>query len=204
MSAFIVDHDTIDALLTLAVGRKASYFVAATQTRVYITAHNAEEIGRILLTENERSVNHRYPGSEPGDLPGSIGEDAATYRFRFLHCTPLPAVVVLKSCDCFDYQACETDDYESSLAHTIIDAIRSAAIRALPGYEDAPWGYRKPAPVVSPAARVLFPVAKPLSAGQKAAATRRRNRAAKANRNIAGVDANNRTIGGHPLPWAKS
>jgi hypothetical protein len=176
MSAFIVDHDTIDALLTLAVGRKVSYYVAATETRVQITAHNAEEVGRLLLTENERSVYHRYPDSKAGNLPGRIGEDVSSYRFRFIH-APLPAVVVLKSCDCFDYQACETDDYETSLAHAIVHAIRKECIRALPGYDGAPWGYVRPAPVRAPLASPAAPVRAPLTSGQKAAATRRANAA---------------------------
>jgi hypothetical protein len=145
MSAFVVSHDHIDALLSLALAHRTygpvSYFVKDTQRLVAITEENVTEVGRILLTECERSVNHRYPGED--ELPGTIGQNAATYTFR-----PWPRaldpVAVLKGCDCFDYQACETDDYEASLAWTIIQAIRKRAIHGLPGYDNAEgWEFRR-------------------------------------------------------------
>ena len=43
-----------------------------------------------------------------------------------------------KSCD-YCYQACETDDYEDTLAARIIRGISAKAVGCLPGYEDAPW-----------------------------------------------------------------
>jgi hypothetical protein len=142
MSAFIVSHDHIDALLTFAMLRDTygpvSYYVKETQRRVDITQDNATEVGRILLTENERSVYHRYSDCGPGNAPGTLGEDAASYEFKpWPYNRPLAPVAILKGCSCFDYQACETGDYEQSLAHTIISAIRHRAINRLPGYENA-------------------------------------------------------------------
>lgn len=148
MSAFIVSHDHIDAILTFAKLHRVSYYVPQSicnkpgGTRVDIDRDTVTEVGRILLTENERSVRYRY--SDDSDLPGTIGEDAASYRFReFSELYQLPAgkkcAWILNACRCFDYQACETDNYEESLAHKIVDAIESAAIRALPHIEDAPW-----------------------------------------------------------------
>lgn len=150
MSAFIVSHDHIDALLTFAKLHRVSYYVPQSicnkpgGTRVDINGETATEIGAILLSENERSVRHRYPDIVAHDLPGTIGEDAAGYRFReFAEVYRMPAAQkcawVLNGCRCFDYQSCETDDYERSLAHRIIRAIEAAAIRALPHIEDAPW-----------------------------------------------------------------
>lgn len=52
----------------------------------------------------------------------------------------LTAVEVLKACDCYDYQSCETDDYHETTAAKLVDRIRKSAIGKLPGYEDAPWG----------------------------------------------------------------
>ena len=152
MSAFIVSHDHIDALLSFASKRDSygsvSYYVKKTGAHVSITEQNATEIGRILLTENERSIYARYPDCKPGDdkKPGTIGEDAAGYNFkRWPLSSPLLSVSILKACSCFDYQACETDDYDDSLAATVIDAIRNRAISRLPGYEDAPgWEFHRP------------------------------------------------------------
>jgi hypothetical protein len=139
MSAYIVGHDHIDALLTFALcksyGRGVVYI--ANDALIEIIDDNASEIGRILLTENERSVRHRYPNDAPGDLPGTIGEDAANYTFRQFD-QPVSSLAILKACDCFDYQACETDDYKSSVAYAIVDAIRKRAIMRLPGYENSP------------------------------------------------------------------
>jgi len=148
MSAFIVSHDHIDALLTFAKLHRVSYYVPQRicnkpgGTRVDIDSDTVTEVGRILLDENERSVRHRYRSS--ADLPGTIGEEAASYTFReFAELYRLPkgkqCAWILNGCRCYDYQACETDDYEESLAHRIIQEIQAAAIRALPHIEDAPW-----------------------------------------------------------------
>jgi len=154
MSAFLVPADHIDALLTFAIDKRVSYFVAETSARVTITTANAEEIGRILFEENERSVGHRYGEDDPDEMPGSKGENCATYRFRYF-AEPVAPVVILKGCACYDYQACETDGYRTSLAHTIIRAVEAKAIRALPGYENGPgWTIDRQRPVApAPAAR---------------------------------------------------
>jgi hypothetical protein len=151
MSAFIVSHDHIDVLLTFAVNHQVSYFIPATPPAtdsawVTINAGNASEVGTLLLDENERSVRTRYPNDEPGELPGSDA-DTVSYRFKPFDA---PALHVLKACDCFDYQACETDDYEATLAHRIINAIRASATSGLPGYLDAPWESHRPVKVGAP------------------------------------------------------
>jgi hypothetical protein len=145
MSAFVVSHDHIDALLSFAKDKRMK-----DQFGYYIQPSKAElfdwtDIGRVLLAENERSVCHRYPDCGPGNMPGKIGEDASGYTFRyfepFVHMGHMKRCVwVIKNCDCFDYQACETDDYRQTVAHRIIAAIRSRAINGLPDYETAPWG----------------------------------------------------------------
>ena len=126
MSAFIVSETHIDALVTYAVDRKVSFYFAHVRTE--ITAHNAEEIGRVLINENVRSVNHRYRENK-----------SMAYRFKRFN-TPLTAVEAIKACHCLDYQSCETDDWESTKAFSVLRAIEASAMRSLPGYEKAPWG----------------------------------------------------------------
>ena len=82
MSAYIVDHDHMDALLSYGIEHDVRYVVRDTNALVAITLQNATEIGRILLDENERSVRHRYPDCDVDELPGTIGQDAAKYKFR--------------------------------------------------------------------------------------------------------------------------
>jgi len=173
MSAFVCSNDHIDALLTFAINSSVSYWNGTDRTA--ITRHNATEVGAILIDENLRSVGERYRG----DLGGEDNA-AAEYVFRTFGHVP-DAVAVLKGCSCYDYQACETDDYNKSVAYTIVDAIRAAAIRRLPGYENAEgWEFRRPQaqPVYSKPVGPARPA--PLTPGQKAAATRRARAAARA------------------------
>jgi hypothetical protein len=140
MSAFIVGHDHIDALLSFCFQRVGGYQSAVSYyfdgARHDITRETVTETGRILLAENERSVNHRYPGDD--------GEsEAALYTFKAWP-FPLTAVSILKGCDCLDYQSCEHDGWEASRAFAILRAIRHRAIHGVPGYDDAGgWEFRR-------------------------------------------------------------
>lgn len=87
------------------------------------------EIGAILEAENARSVNYRY-GEEDNERP-------YTYRPSRLALDP---VVVIKAVRCYEYQACECDDWEHTEARRICAAIIDEACTRLPGYEEAPWG----------------------------------------------------------------
>lgn len=145
MSAFVVGHDHIDALLTFAISSRVSYWVDETQSRTVITTTNAEDIGKILLRENELSVGTRYNETDPDNMPGCIGQNSANYRYRHFMGATSDAMAILKACNCFAYQACEHPEWEDSDAHSIIKAIEHFAIRALPGYCDATgWEFRRP------------------------------------------------------------
>ena len=125
MSAFIVSDKHILALVE--AGRIWSY--EHSPQCLDRGARNFQDIVDILINENYRSVNYRYREQEE---PHKV-----TY-------TPIPMkyskVDILKACDCYDYQACETPDYEQSQAAKIIHKIRMNAIRTMPGYDQAPWG----------------------------------------------------------------
>jgi hypothetical protein len=145
MSAFVVSHDHIDALLTFARQEKLQDRLAHRLGKSERAICDFDEIGRVLLTENVRSVLYRYPDSTEDDAPGKTGERADGYRFKtyepFVHMPAgKKAAWVIKACHCFDYQSCETEDYEASVAHGMIREIEAAAVRTLPHYEDAPWG----------------------------------------------------------------
>lgn len=162
MSAFVVETELLDFLLTFMQRQRLNNTVYVASRRWWCPVNHdivdastrqtaTDWIGQILHAENVRSVNHRYYSHEPADL----------YRFRehpaALRLDPLALVVqVLKCCACYDYQACETDDYAQTDAARIIQDIRTAAIHALPGYDAAKWGAPEapplPAPVLSPVA----------------------------------------------------
>ncbi len=140
MSAHIVENSVIDYLLTFAKSTHGFTLYLPTASAPHNCkridgSSDASEIGQILLDENYRSVNRRYNETDK----------AARYTFRqhwhALEDRPhLRAVRIIKACNYFDYQACETDDYEQTPAASIINQIRKAAMYQLPGYEDAPWG----------------------------------------------------------------
>ncbi len=133
MSAFIVGHCHIDALLT---------FVREHEIRLQafncpeLSDANLTTIGRELLRENERSVQHRYPDDDQDS-------DAESYTFKpFPH--PLTPVEAFKASQCLDYQSCEHDEWEQSIAYATLQEINGACARLIlkadPAYERAPWG----------------------------------------------------------------
>ena len=106
----------------------------------------------VLYQENIRSVRARYPEDKWDDLPGPCAKPihiVASGMERALAAYRRTPVQILKMCDCLEYQSCETDDYRESIACELLEAIRRAAIRALAGYEDAPWDY-EPESAASP------------------------------------------------------
>ncbi len=132
MSAYVVSPDTIDYLVTAArVWRLAADGYLPSAVRDLTDT----DLGQILLSENVRSVNTRY--NETDETP--------TYAYRPVPFDALSAVTVLKSVQCVDYQSCETDDWQTTIAHRVLKAIEAGAIAHLPGYRDAAWGWTRPA-----------------------------------------------------------
>ena len=151
MSAFICSPDHFKVLAVFAASRRHGslrvdprYIDGFKQLEVRNELELASAYADVLYAENIRSVLHRYPDdtldSAPGpiDKPESItvtARDVCAARYR------LPPVAILSMCDCLEYQSCETEDWASTPAWRLLNAIRRAAIRALPGYDDAPWDY---------------------------------------------------------------
>lgn len=136
MSAFIVDVDHIDALITagLAFGRDLDpvtwYHPAITDDltdladRTHrLTPETAGRVGAMLLAENARSVNHRYDTDEWEE----------PYVYHAVPGEPDP-VVVLKAIRCLEYQSCEHPEWPESEAFAFCDALRHKAIAHLPGW----------------------------------------------------------------------
>lgn len=92
----------------------------------------------MLFNENVRSVQCRYPQDKRSDYPLHLFVNARDAAGRLAH---VPAISILKMCDCLEYQSCETDDYEQTTAYRLLDNIRRHAIRSLPGYEAAPYDF---------------------------------------------------------------
>lgn len=125
MSAFIVSKKHIDVLITSLKTAQNRFTIFHQQNA--INFDTLDEIGQILVNQNYESVNFRY------------NENAVPYKYEH-KAVSLPEIVqILKLCDCYDYESCETDDYEQTLACNIINTIRINLISKLPGYDEAEW-----------------------------------------------------------------
>lgn len=143
MSAFVVSHKHINSILTYANRQRFAPHIRLADGETVLNLSDVKDLQRaaeIMLAENVLSVQARYPDTidNPQNMPGVITEVGCQIKFRFIS-KPLNAVQVLKALQCYDYQACETDDYEHSNAYRIVESIRSLAISNLPGYEEAKW-----------------------------------------------------------------
>jgi hypothetical protein len=154
VSAFIVDREHVDALVTLAVKGPAAggYWHGARWFRtvenmsladiVGADYSNADTLGQMLWTENVRSIHARYPDTlEGGTYPGPCDftpEDVMGYTWP-MSGRQLTAIEGLKALDGYEYQACEHAEWPDSEAYRFCDALRRALVSCLPGYSEASW-----------------------------------------------------------------
>ena len=134
MSAFMVSPAHLSALAAAALACRAGSGIGFAYyhgiQRRELGPGDEDKLVGLLYAENRRSVMRRYYGEQIEEKPP-----------RFVRPRQeLPPVVILKLIDCFDYQACETDDYEESDAAAFCRALRLRVIHELPGYDAAPWG----------------------------------------------------------------
>ena len=167
MSAYIVSKEHIDTLVYAAKvytrqfglrWKSGAYFktyqngvVETNQWNKDKLAWNPIEIneegentlGALLWSENHQSVAERYPDDKEGEWPGPTGLttiDVLAYTYREPRTMiKLTVVQLLKFVSCYEYQSCEHSEWEQSEAKEICDALRTALIHALPGYEEAKW-----------------------------------------------------------------
>lgn len=126
MSAFIVSYATINAILAFAVAHKAWFYTDNIPGKYANEEGIAPMVGRIILHENYRAVNHRYD------------EEIRAHVLRYVPAAKvLRPVEVLKLISCVEYQLAEPDNYKRTEAWELLQAIKDAAIRELPGFEEA-------------------------------------------------------------------
>lgn len=150
MSAFVVDTDHIDAMVTAGLTGRGPYgpmrWYVGQAGPYTLDESTADRVGAMLLAECIKSVSARYPDDGPGELPGPVpNPEVQAYRFRQVQDSALTPVVALKLIDCYEYQSCEHDGWTASEAHAFCAALRHAVIGRLPGYDAGPWGYQRPA-----------------------------------------------------------
>lgn len=134
MSAFVVSQDHIRFLVNAGLSRTIAPH-GLTWNGGWLkryepdTDERAALVGAMLWEENYKSVNYRYRESDAA--PRYVHRDEPARSYNPIH--------VLKAIACLEYQSCEHPEWEASGARAFCEALRMAAIRALPGYSDAPW-----------------------------------------------------------------
>ncbi len=159
MSAYIVNPEHIGVLAAYAAVNDCAIYEWRKSTNI-LTAQN---VAKGLALENIRSVAHRYPSLGDGQRPGPCLKDADIVEACQIYAghfakrmggaivmaeDVLEPVQVLKLVRSLDYQSCETDDWEMTLAAQQLRWIMSDAISHLDGYEDADWSFTGSLPEV--------------------------------------------------------
>jgi len=150
MSAYMVSNDTLDLLVTVACWNRRDGMIVVVPNNVkipqgfvghvqeHITVVNvryddANLIKKVLHDQNVRSLVARY-----GDNP----EDYTMERFNFVEATRNDELFkkIFGATRCYEYQACESDDYHVTFAHHVIQAI---AKRAMAEFSEGYWQYHR-------------------------------------------------------------
>lgn len=97
-----------------------------------LTPYTADTVGIMLMAQNRRSVDYRYAETDIEDF------------YTHAPSTQRSVVELLCAIDCYEYQSCETPDWEDTEAFHFCDALRRALIREFPGWHEAPWGITAP------------------------------------------------------------
>ena len=108
-----------------------------------------DTIGRTLMGANAMGQKDRY---------GDDSEIAGCADYKWQPRKRLSLVEMVKTIQCYEYQACEWDGWKDSQAKQICDRCLSALLHSLPGYDAVPWGVGDAEAPVVPAHRSLFAV----------------------------------------------
>lgn len=133
MSAYIVSEKTIHAIVKGFLQYDVKFESEGYTEPIQIIINYQElanGIGQALLNQNYISVNCRYREDTP--TPTYTYEDVAINEGVLLGCI-----------QCYNYQACETDDYFESKLYESLQRLKNAMLERMilaKGYE-IPWGY---------------------------------------------------------------
>ncbi|RGE19028.1 hypothetical protein [Leucobacter sp. wl10] len=123
MSAFMVPIEHIRAMVN--AGLNIEYGLMTWLTAGVLMPSTAEKVGAMLLAENQRSVNYRY------------NEQKLEEHYTHGPSSPRSPVEILFAIACYEYQSCETPDWEQSEAAAFCRKLRMHMIVQIPGYGDA-------------------------------------------------------------------
>lgn len=149
MSAFLVSHEHIDVLVQACLEGPSEpnpqgldwdamdCMLSRLQER---RGGLPNRLGRMLWTENLRSVQARYPDTDLREFCSLEDPEREIRRYTYFRPGPhRPAVEILKAIDSYEYQSCEHAGWKESATRSLCDWLRRSLISYLPGYHEAPW-----------------------------------------------------------------
>lgn len=154
MSAYIVDKNHIIYLVQASISaricdrhdRAIRWYPAEGADR-HMTCTDSKqqvEVCNMLWAENLKSIRARY-----GDSHEGIDDAVTLYDYKEPHWLDFNPLQVISSCDCLEYQSCETGpEWFKSEACAFLNALRKKAINAVVGMDECKWG--APAPSSDP------------------------------------------------------
>ena len=126
MSAFMCDNRHFNVITSYFVGqyRDEGLWLEIDGVYEYLNKLNANIVAEILHDENARSLNSRY-----GDNIGDFND----YSFTYLPDVKreFTALEIAGAIDCLEYQSCESDDYYSTKAYSILCLMRKHLLNEL-------------------------------------------------------------------------
>jgi len=133
MSAFIVNNETISVLAKAFVEYGVDFHAEGYEKPIQIIINFKQlytGIGQALLDQNYRSVNCRY------------NDDTETPKFEYAD-VEIDEGIVYGCIACYNYQACETEDYFDSDLYASLLRLKDKLIERLLRREKmaAPYGY---------------------------------------------------------------
>lgn len=149
MSAYMVNEDTLDLIASVAVWSNQGLFIYAQEgtlpprgdleyagegESIYYRASHLKDIKQELRLENIASLNARYP--QDAGLVGEGEPFKAIYRDQATYGEVLGALA------CYEYQACESENWRNSYAHLLCAGIRKAICSLI---SEGEWEYERPA-----------------------------------------------------------
>lgn len=149
MSAYVCTNKTIAALALFASAIAHGYGGIRVDPR-YVDDSIADTdrddlpmlYAKLLFEENAKSVAYRYREEPETYDVAEMAKAIRDYRTEQAVKGYLTPVEILKICNCVEYQSCEHPEWRESIACRLLQKVRDAAVRELPGYDDAPWGLR--------------------------------------------------------------
>lgn len=136
MSAFLQSNDHFSVLASYFTDRvhdKGMWCKLGDNYTYLNTPEQAETVFWVLVNENTRSLEARYP-----QYP-DMWENAKSYKFKYMpNAKQLYSVgEIAKALDGYEYQACEADDHDKTEAYQLVQQMRKHLLTMLEDYEIA-------------------------------------------------------------------